>query len=239
MNNNRYNQLGSPNQLGSNDQFVSQNQLRSQNQPNSKDRFVNSADQFKPQDQSLSNDYVGSQTQDQSNDRYDPVADYSDPWDDQFGSHDQNLYASPVDQSGDRYDQVPDEDFSDHEEFSTQVPFSEKRYNVINELLTTEKDYLDCLEIVRDCFITPLKTNKILVEDEMEIIFINWNDLLLCTNRLYKSLKIRKKMTIKQDINIGDILCENFSQMGAYVRFCSSQLTAAGLLQNLIGQVCH
>eukprot|EP00093_Oithona_nana_P004551 04551.XXX_170897_168178_1 [CDS] Oithona nana genome sequencing. len=68
----------------------------------------------------------------------------------------------------------------------------------------------------------------------MEIIFINWNDLWLCTNRLYKSLKIRRKMTIKKDINIGDILCENFSQMGAYIRFCSSQLTAAALLQKLV-----
>jgi len=47
-------------------------------------------------------------------------------------------------------------------------------------------------------------------------------------------LKIRRKMTIKKDINIGDILCENFSQMGAYIRFCSSQLTAAALLQKLV-----
>ena len=82
---------------------------------------------------------------------------------------------------------------------------------MINELISTEKDYLESLEIVRDHFILPLKQNGVLAEDEMEIIFINWNDLWLCTNRLYKSLKIRRKMTIKQDINIGDILCENVS----------------------------
>ena len=124
-----------------------------------------------------------------------------DPWNDHVGSGDQN----------DRYDQVPEEEFSDFEEEVPEPGFSEKRYNVINELISTEKDYLESLEIVRDHFILPLKQNGVLAEDEMEIIFINWNDLWLCTNRLYKSLKIRRKMTIKQDINIGDILCENVS----------------------------
>ena len=80
------------------------------------------------------------------------------------------------------------------------------------ELISTEKDYLENLHIVKEYFIYPLKQGSMLVEDEMEIIFINWNDILLCTNRLYKSLKIRRRMTIKKDINIGDILCENVSQ---------------------------
>ena len=82
---------------------------------------------------------------------------------------------------------------------------------MINELIATERDYLENLQIVKECFIYPMKQGNILIEDEMEIIFINWNDLALCTNRLYKSLKIRRKMTTKIDINIGDILCENVS----------------------------
>ena len=88
---------------------------------------------------------------------------------------------------------------------------NEKRCKVINELIATERDYLENLQIVKECFIYPMKQGNILIEDEMEIIFINWNDLALCTNRLYKSLKIRRKMTTKKDINIGDILCENVS----------------------------
>ena len=154
---------------------------------------VDQNDQFRS-----NNDQVDQNDQFRSN--YDQV-DQNDPWDDHFGTSDQN----------DRYDQVPDEeDFSDEFDEKTEE-FSEKRYNVINELISTEKDYLECLAIVRDYFIVPLKQNGILAEDEMEIIFINWNDLWLCTNRLYKSLKIRRKMTIKKDINIGDILCENVS----------------------------
>ena len=46
-------------------------------------------------------------------------------------------------------------------------------------------------------------------------------------------MKIRQ--TIQRDPpTIGDILCENFPTMTAYIRFCSSQLTAAALLQKLV-----
>ena len=124
----------------------------------------------------------------------------------------------PLDTSDDgaiqqsRYDEV----FSDQDEiFKAASPvleqstFSEKRFHAINEFISTEKDYLEALEIVRDHFIGPLQGQQILADDERQIIFINWNDLLLCTKRLYKSLKIRRKMNNKADINIGDILCEN------------------------------
>lgn len=112
----------------------------------------------------------------------------------------------------DRYDEVFSESnnssFTD-DEFVMINQFSEERCNVVNELLTTELDYLESLEVVRDQFIQPLTQAKMLAEDELQIIFINWNDVLLVTNRLYKSLKIRRKMTSRADISIGDVLCEN------------------------------
>ncbi len=60
------------------------------------------------------------------------------------------------------------------------------RINVIKELMVTEKTYLDNLEVVRDIFINKMLDKNILAKDESEIIFINWNDLLLCSNRLFK-----------------------------------------------------
>ena len=60
--------------------------------------------------------------------------------------------------------------------FFIKVPFSDKRCNVINELLTTEQDYLENLELVRDYFIQPLTNQKILEEDEMEIMY----ELITC-----------------------------------------------------------
>ena len=56
------------------------------------------------------------------------------------------------------------------------MPFSDKRCNVINELLTTEQDYLENLELVRDYFIQPLTNQKVLEEDEMEIMY----ELITC-----------------------------------------------------------
>ena len=61
-------------------------------------------------------------------------------------------------------------------QFFTEVPFSDKRCNVINELLTTEQDYLENLELVRDFFIQPLTNQKVLEEDEMEIMY----ELITC-----------------------------------------------------------
>ena len=60
--------------------------------------------------------------------------------------------------------------------FFIKVPFSDKRCNVINELLTTEQDYLENLELVRDYFIQPLTNQKVLEEDEMEIMY----ELITC-----------------------------------------------------------
>ena len=81
---------------------------------------------------------------------------------------------------------------NDFTNIGNKVPMmNEKRCKVINELIATERDYLENLHVVKECFIYPMKQNNMLIEDEMEIIFINWNDLVLCTNRLYKSLKIR------------------------------------------------
>ena len=128
------------------------------------------------------------------------------------------------------WEMVPCNQVPSDEEQEMEVPFSEKRCNIINELLATEKDFLECLEIVRDLFIGPLKTNNALAEDEMEIIFINWNDILLCSTRLYKSLKIRRKMTgANRDMNIGDILCENVI---FFRNFVSYRITQPPLLSS-------
>lgn len=71
-------------------------------------------------------------------------------------------------------------------------------------------------------------------KQEISILFINWKDLILTNTKLLKSLRIRLSMQREQPSTVGDILCENFPTMTAYIRFCSSQLTAAALLQKLV-----
>ena len=65
---------------------------------------------------------------------------------------------------------------------------NEERRNVIEEIISTEKHYLDCLEIVRDVFMKTLGSGDVisLTPREVEVIFINWNELLHCSKRLFK-----------------------------------------------------
>ena len=64
----------------------------------------------------------------------------------------------------------------------------DERKNVLEEILSTEKHYLDCLEIVREVFKKTLGSGDIisLSPQEMEVLFINWNDLHQCSKRLFK-----------------------------------------------------
>eukprot|EP00090_Calanus_glacialis_P013221 TRINITY_DN2186_c0_g1_i1.p1 TRINITY_DN2186_c0_g1~~TRINITY_DN2186_c0_g1_i1.p1 ORF type:complete len:504 (-),score=133.14 TRINITY_DN2186_c0_g1_i1:137-1591(-) len=108
-----------------------------------------------------------------------------------------------------------------------------KRENLIQELFKTEENYLDSLKLVFEIFIKPIRTSNILTKQEISILFINWKDLIITNTKLMKSMRIRKTMEQKQS-TVGDILCENFPAMTAYIRFCSSQFSAAALLQKLV-----
>ena len=103
-------------------------------------------------------------------------------------------------------------------------------------------------------FIRPFRAANLLSKQEVSILFINWKDLIITNTKLIKSMRIRRATVQSQSI-IGDILCENvrplpmfcfrtlpirwlfqFPAMTAYIRFCSSQLSAAALLQKLVGK---
>ena len=69
---------------------------------------------------------------------------------------------------------------------ATAAAVDTKRANVIMELLSTEQNFLESLMIVRDLFINPIRDSKLLDQSEIETIFINWNDLIVCSVRLCK-----------------------------------------------------
>ena len=64
----------------------------------------------------------------------------------------------------------------------------EERKNVVEEIISTEQNYLECLEIVREVFMKTLGSGDVisLSPQEMEVLFINWNDLRQCSKRLFK-----------------------------------------------------
>uniref|UniRef100_A0A8C1L6I9 Intersectin 2a n=1 Tax=Cyprinus carpio TaxID=7962 RepID=A0A8C1L6I9_CYPCA len=108
-----------------------------------------------------------------------------------------------------------------------------KRQGYIHELIQTEESYLEDLELALEVFYKPMAESGRLTEAEMSMIFVNWRELIMCSTKLLKALRVRKKMAgERMPVQVvGDILSSELSHMQAYIRFCSCQLNAAALLQ--------
>ncbi|KAM4591204.1 intersectin-1 isoform 2-T2 [Odontesthes bonariensis] len=112
-------------------------------------------------------------------------------------------------------------------------PMERKRQGYIHELIVTEENYVNDLQLVTEVFHKPLLDCELLTEKEVAMIFVNWKELIMCNIKLLKALRVRKKMSgdrmpVKM---IGDILTNQLPHMQPYIRFCSCQLNGATLIQ--------
>ncbi|XP_061545327.1 intersectin-1 isoform X1 [Phycodurus eques] len=112
-------------------------------------------------------------------------------------------------------------------------PMERKRQGYIHELILTEENYVNDLQLVTEIFHKPLLECELLSEKEVAMIFVNWKELIMCNIKLLKALRVRKKMSgdrmpVKM---IGDILTNQLPHMQPYIRFCSCQLNGATLIQ--------
>ncbi|XP_052830492.1 intersectin-1-like [Octopus bimaculoides] len=106
------------------------------------------------------------------------------------------------------------------------------RQRAIQELISTEESYMQDMSIVDQVFRKPLKENGVLSDEEDKILFVNWQDLIICNTKLITAMRVRKTCGKSKSIQtIGDILCENLPHLSPYIRFCSCQLNAGSLLQ--------
>ncbi|XP_060054650.1 intersectin-1 isoform X3 [Erinaceus europaeus] len=113
------------------------------------------------------------------------------------------------------------------------TPTERKRQGYIHELIVTEENYVNDLQLVTEIFQKPLMESELLTEKEGAMIFVNWKELIMCNIKLLKALRVRKKMSgermpVKM---IGDILTAQLPHMQPYIRFCSCQLNGAALIQ--------
>ncbi|XP_063067852.1 intersectin-1 isoform X2 [Engraulis encrasicolus] len=114
------------------------------------------------------------------------------------------------------------------------APMERKRQGYIHELIVTEENYVNDLQLVTEIFQKPLLESELLTEKEVAMIFVNWKELIMCNIKLLKALRVRKKMSgermpVKM---IGDILTAQLPHMQPYIRFCSCQLNGATLIQH-------
>ncbi|XP_076975002.1 intersectin-1 isoform X4 [Tamandua tetradactyla] len=113
------------------------------------------------------------------------------------------------------------------------TPTERKRQGYIHELIVTEENYVNDLQLVTEIFQKPLMESELLTEKEVAMIFVNWKELIMCNIKLLKALRVRKKMSgEKMPVKmIGDILTAQLPHMQPYIRFCSCQLNGAALIQ--------
>uniref|UniRef100_A0AAQ6AK23 Intersectin-1 n=1 Tax=Amphiprion ocellaris TaxID=80972 RepID=A0AAQ6AK23_AMPOC len=109
-------------------------------------------------------------------------------------------------------------------------PMERKRQGYIHELIVTEENYVNDLQLVTE---VKAAACELLTEKEVAMIFVNWKELIMCNIKLLKALRVRKKMSgdrmpVKM---IGDILTNQLPHMQPYIRFCSCQLNGATLIQ--------
>ncbi|XP_063812564.1 intersectin-1 isoform X3 [Pseudophryne corroboree] len=118
-------------------------------------------------------------------------------------------------------------------------PIERKRQGYIHELLVTEENYVNDLQLVTETFQKPLLESELLTEKELAMIFVNWKELIMCNIKLLKALRVRKKMSgEKMPVKmIGDILTAQLPHMQPYIRFCSCQLNGAALIQQKTDEV--
>ncbi|CAL8349406.1 unnamed protein product, partial [Boreogadus saida] len=112
-------------------------------------------------------------------------------------------------------------------------PMERKRQGYTHELIVTEENYVNDLQLVTEIFQKPMLECELLTEKEVAMIFVNWKELIMCNIKLLKALRVRKKMSgdrmpVKM---IGDILTNQLPHMQPYIRFCSCQLNGATLIQ--------
>lgn len=82
------------------------------------------------------------------------------------------------------------------------------RLESINELIQTEKAYIEDMIIVNRVFEKPLRESRVVPEKDVEEIFVNWEHILKCNKAFLSDLLDRQNSGT--DI-YGDIICSHVS----------------------------
>ncbi|CAI2169930.1 13957_t:CDS:10 [Funneliformis geosporum] len=104
-----------------------------------------------------------------------------------------------------------------------------KRQESIYELISTEQSYIRDLQMIVEIFYGPLQT--ILSSEELNTIFSNIEDILLCNTEILSDLEQRQKEDEFFVDSVGDILLKHYECLKCYKTYCGNQLNASKFLQ--------
>ncbi|CAG8433988.1 2566_t:CDS:10 [Diversispora eburnea] len=109
-----------------------------------------------------------------------------------------------------------------------------KRQESIYELIYTEHTYCRDLEMIIDVFQRPMQ--EYLTKKELNLVFSNIYDLLLCNLVILSELEQRQKQDEFLLDNVGDILIKHVNELRLYKTYCGNQLNAINFLQKKINE---
>lgn len=109
-----------------------------------------------------------------------------------------------------------------------------QRQNAIMELIETEVQYRDKLQMVMDVYLKPLKVKKILQTNEIGVVFANWLNLLKRSKDLCKSFKQRQEEQNGLISTLADILNTHAPKIQVlYSKYVEGQSEAMKLLVDI------
>jgi RhoGEF domain len=121
---------------------------------------------------------------------------------------------------------------------------SDQRTNVLDEILTTERDYVRDLDVIVNTYLRSLRLQeKLLSAADLQAIFSNVEQLLIINTELLKSLEVQTPRA-QQDgdaatptsaadanqVSVGDAMLRIGQFLKAYTTYCSNQERAVELL---------
>ncbi|CAO3665847.1 unnamed protein product [Rhizopus stolonifer] len=110
------------------------------------------------------------------------------------------------------------------------IPLEERqRQEAIFELITTERTYLNDLQMIVNVFYTDF--GKYLTQDERDVVFSNIDDLLICNTALLSDMETRQREEANIVGKIGDIFLKHANSLKCYSSYCQNQSYASKFLQ--------
>ncbi|KAI9022188.1 hypothetical protein CLU79DRAFT_751554 [Phycomyces nitens] len=110
------------------------------------------------------------------------------------------------------------------------IPQEERaRQEAIYELITTERGYLRDLQMIINVFYAD--SGKYLTQEELDVVFSNIDDLLLCNTALFSDLETRQRDGAGVVGSIGDVFLKHAESLKCYSTYCRNQSFASRFLQ--------
>eukprot|EP01125_Pyxidicula_operculata_P004422 TRINITY_DN1677_c1_g2_i2.p1 TRINITY_DN1677_c1_g2~~TRINITY_DN1677_c1_g2_i2.p1 ORF type:complete len:938 (+),score=198.17 TRINITY_DN1677_c1_g2_i2:60-2873(+) len=110
------------------------------------------------------------------------------------------------------------------------------RGRVLNEVINTEKDFVDDMKFIIQYFKTPLEKSGIISENESTTLFGNIAHLIDLNEHMLMTFNLRKAECESQnlpfeELTVGDVFCEMATPLMKYEPYCANQTDAFAFLE--------